>query len=124
MAYQTIDIQPLPEQTFRVVLDLVPYSCRVYWSEFDATMMEIVGEGKTGQWYIDIEGGEVNIKGMPLVTGCDMLGAMAYTTIGQLWVVDGSTKLSDPTYDSLGTDHKLVYVPLSDVSQIEDLVDQ
>lgn len=118
MAYQTIELEPLPEQTFRIVLDQVPYSCRVYWNFFDPTIKEMVGDGKEGQWHMDMEGGSISIKGMALVTGCDMLGAFAWDTIGQLWLVDTESKLSDPTYESLGTNHKLVYVPIADSTEI------
>lgn len=122
MAYQIIELEPFPEQTFRVVLDLVPYSCRIYWSDFDDTMKEIVGDDKEGQWYMDIASDQITINGMALVTGCDMLGAFAYDTIGQLWLVDTDSKLSDPTFESLGSNHKLVYVPLSDLITINEIV--
>lgn len=124
MATQIIPLEPAPEQTFRVVLDDVPYSCRVYWSDFDETVREIVGEGIEGCWYADIKGGEIDIKGMALVTGCDLLGAFAYDKIGQLWLADVGAKPSNPSYESFGVNHKLYYIPLADVESFNEATGQ
>lgn len=68
---------------------------------------------------MDLVGGDVTIYGMALVTGCDLLGAMAFDSLGQLWLVDTAPKPSDPTYDGLGSVHKLYYIPLADVALLE-----
>jgi hypothetical protein len=113
---QVIPITAYPEQTFRIVLDSVPYSWRVYWTAFDDTIKEIVGDDIDGMWYADIVGGGIEIKGMAIVTGCNMFDPYAYDQIGQLWLVDSEIKLTDPTYESLGVNHQLVYIPAADVA--------
>lgn len=123
MTQQLIPLAPIPEQTFRMVLDAIPYSCRVYWSEFDDTIRELAGNDHEGIWYLDLVSDQFTAYGIALVTGCDLLGAFSRTdVIGQLWLVDTATVLSDPTYDSLGTNHQLVYIPLADIPDLVESI--
>lgn len=110
---QVIPFQAFPEQTFRVTLGGILYTWRVYWSEFDETLKELAGADYLpgGKWYADIEGGQLRIGGMGLVSGCDLFERFGIPEIGQLWIVDSEEKLTDVSYESLGVNHQIVFIP-------------
>lgn len=113
MAYQTIEILDLPEQTFRIVLDGIQYTMRVYWTEYDDTIKEIMGD-IPGQWRIDIfnEDNSVNFLGVALVGGCDLIGQYNRSDIlGALWVIDNTQQGIEPEFESWGRTHELLYIP-------------
>ena len=122
MAYQTIPTTNYPEQSFRIVLDGTSYAWRVYWSQYDDTIKEIVGDDIEGQWYADIESDQITIKGMALVTGADLLQRYAFDQLGALWVVDNEQSPSDVTFDSFGTRHTLLYIPKAEVESFNRAV--
>lgn len=99
------------------MLDGVPLRVRVYWSEYEASMREIIGEGIEGQWYIDIndDAGTIAISGAALVMGADILGPYAYDTLGALWLLDTGETGADPGLLDMGERHKLVYVPAAEI---------
>lgn len=110
---QTIPVSNYPDQRFRITLEGVTLSMRVWWSAFDSIAAELVGDGIQGQWYMDMANtdGTISINGMALVTGCDMLEPYAFDGLGGLWLVDDEGKGRDPGLDDLGVIHTLYYVP-------------
>lgn len=109
---QTIQVTNYPEQNFRIVLDNVPLNMRVYWSNFDQWLIDLTGI--EGQWYCDIndETGVIIINGIALVTGCDMLAPYAFNQLGGLWVYNVEGKYDDLSYETLGVEHQILYVPV------------
>jgi hypothetical protein len=113
---QIIPVSNYPDQRFRLTLEGVPLSVRVWWSAFDSITAELIGDGIQGQWYLDMVStdGAIDINGMALVTGCDMLEPYAFDGLGGLWLVDDEGKARDPSLDDLGVTHTLYYVPRAD----------
>jgi hypothetical protein len=63
-------------------------------------------------WYIDIEGADfpLDIKGIKLVGGCNLLEPYAVLELGTMEVIDQEGAYADPTRDSLGDRHQVYYV--------------
>lgn len=67
-----------------------------------------------GGWFLDIANanGVPILSGIPLVTGADLLAQYAYLGFGgQLWVQTASDPDAVPTFDNLGGDAALYWVP-------------
>lgn len=113
---QIIPVTNYPEQVFRITLDGVTLAARVWWSEFDQITRDLVGDGIAGQWYMDMVStdGTVDIDGMALVTGCDMLEPYAFDGLGGLWLVNVESKPTDPALEDLGVQFQLIYVPVDE----------
>ncbi|MCP4537155.1 MAG: hypothetical protein GY832_08400, partial [Chloroflexi bacterium] len=73
------------------VLDGNSYRLTVHWNT------------TTEKWYMDVEGlnNTVDIKGIALLCGKDLLSPYGYIELGQLWMVDNSNANEDPNYDDL-----------------------
>ena len=69
----------------------------------------------TEKWYLSIEGlnNDVDIRGIALMTGKDLLAPYGYYELGELWVVDNQGENADPDYDDIGGRFTLEYTPLS-----------
>jgi hypothetical protein len=90
-------------QSFRTTLLGISYQLQLVWRE------TIEGGG----WVLDIASadGTALMQGIPLVTGCDLLGQYAYLSIGgELWVATDGDPDAAPTYDSLGDTSRLYFV--------------
>lgn len=67
-----------------------------------------------GGWILDIADSSGNpiIRGIPLVTGSDLLAQYKYLGIpGELWVQNSSDPAAVPTFTDLGTVTNLYFVP-------------
>ena len=111
-----IPVTNYPEQTFRITLDGTPYRMRVYWSQFDLSAQEIIGNGIEGQWYMDIDDDEgiVSIKAIALAAGADLFEPYAFDQLGGLWIIDRNEKAADPGLNDLGARHDILYVTVAD----------
>jgi len=90
-------------QYFNVTLGAAQYQLTLQWRKAP------VGGG----WFLDIADGQQNriLSGIPLVTGCDLLGQYAYAGIGgELWVQSDLDAGAVPTYQNLGTTSHLYFV--------------
>jgi hypothetical protein len=116
---QIIPVSNYPDQRFRITLEGVTLSMRVYWSAFDAITAQLVGDGIEGQWYLDMAStdGAIVLNGMALVTGCDMFEPYAFDGLGGLWLVDVEGKARDTGLSDLGVIHNLIYVPVDERAQ-------
>ncbi|GHV49938.1 hypothetical protein FACS1894216_01230 [Synergistales bacterium] len=97
-----IPLTPVP-QTFSIVLGDVRYTINLYWSDAE--------QGK--YWVIDIldaDTSEPIVKGIPLVTGCDLLAQ--FGTLGFKGSLVAYVSGSDerPGYDDLGGEGNLFFV--------------
>jgi len=63
-------------------------------------------------WYMDLKGvtNEVDLKGMKLVGGVDLLEPYAVIELGKMYIVDMSSRYEDPNYDNMGDRFQLLYV--------------
>lgn len=63
------------------------------------------------KWYMDIVGisNSVDIRGIAVVCGRDLLRQHGYSDLGQIWVIDGQKMDEDPTFESLGARHTIQY---------------
>lgn len=70
-----------------------------------------------GGWMLDLglPDGTPLVTSIPLVGGIDLLASFRHLGIpGSLFIMsDGPDPMADPTYDGLGTDSRLFYVPTS-----------
>lgn len=109
---QIIPVVSYPDQTFRVTLEGTPLDMRIYWSAFDASTRALIGDGIEGQWYMDMSNADlsINLKGVALVTGADILEPHGYSQFGGLWMAGPG----DMTFSSLGDTHQLLYVPVDE----------
>lgn len=124
MTIQTIEILDLPEQTFRIVLDGIQYTMRVYWTEYDDTIKEILGD-IPGQWRMDLTNADngVNLLGVAIVGGCDLLGQYNRSDIlGAMWVNDTTTQGNDPVFESWGDTHELLYIPKDEAESFHQAI--
>lgn len=97
-----IPLSPGGGQRFTVPLLGVTYTFELRWCE----------TGGTG-WVLDIgdNAGNSLADGIPLVTGCDLLGQLAYLGIGgQLIMQTNSGSDAVPTFDNLGVESKMFFV--------------
>jgi hypothetical protein len=106
---QIIPLTNYPEQTFRITLDGVALDCRVYWCNYDSTCQEIIGP-IAGQWRMDISGENIEVSGMALVAGCDLLEPFGFDKLGGLWLEN------DCTLEELGELYRLIYIPSAEVA--------
>ncbi|AUR89458.1 hypothetical protein NVP1123O_29 [Vibrio phage 1.123.O._10N.286.48.F3] len=108
-----IPVEAYPEQPFSMNLDGNVYTIRVYWTAYDEQIKAIVDDGNDGKWFMDIAGGAVNVKGIALVGGCDLLEPYAYSELGSLLVLDTSGNAEDPNFAGMGARFELRYLPKS-----------
>jgi hypothetical protein len=89
-------------QDFQITLGGVQYQMTLMWRA-----------APQGGWVLDIadSAGNEIVSGIPLVTGCDLLGQYAYLNFGgELWVQTDADAAAVPTYDNLGTTSHLYFV--------------
>ncbi|MCP4604483.1 MAG: hypothetical protein GY847_28835 [Proteobacteria bacterium] len=69
------------------------------------------------KWIMDIYGlntdSDVDIKGMALLCGKDLLDKHGFIQLGELWVIDNTGANEDPNYLEMGTRFSVEYTPLA-----------
>jgi len=71
--------------------------------------------GNTEKWYMDIKSvtGPVDIKGVALLVGIDLLAPYGYSDIiGPLEIIDNSGANEDPEYEGIGDRWTLEYTEI------------
>jgi hypothetical protein len=89
-----------PSYNYQVTLDINLYRFSFKWS-----VPELA-------WYLTIEGitdTTVNVNGIKLVGGVDLLEPFGLLDLGELWCVDMTTQRRDPEFDNVATDFLLYY---------------
>lgn len=102
MAFYEIPLSGVPE-TFSIALGPQSYRLRIGFANVDG-----------GGWFFDLSdtAGNPILCGIPLVTGCDLLGPYRYLGIpGRLWVTTDGDPDAVPTFDDLGTTSHLYFEP-------------
>ncbi|QKN86322.1 hypothetical protein vBYenM636_71 [Yersinia phage vB_YenM_636] len=109
-----IPISSYPDQTFSIELDGIPLQMRVYWSTFNDKMRQLVEEENGpeiyGAWHMDIVGSDIELYGLGIVQGCDIIEPYSIPELGGFFVGNIEGKASEITYDSLGNEHVLMYI--------------
>lgn len=88
-------------QSFQMIILNVTYQFTLIWRD------------AASEWVLDMADidGQPLIQGIPLVTGCDLLGQYAYVGLGfQLWVATDGDPAAVATYENLGTTSHLYVV--------------
>jgi hypothetical protein len=103
MSTVTIKVVQSPYYIGTVTLDGYVYQLKFAWNL------------ETVKWYLNIEGqnNDVDIKGIALLPGKDLLAQYGYHQLGQLWVIDNSGANEDPNYDDFGSRWTLEYTTIS-----------
>jgi hypothetical protein len=99
-----IPLQAGTPQTLNISLAGVTYGLTVVWNN------------NAQVWVIDIDDSNGNplIQGIPLVTGADLLEQYEYVGIGgSLYAVTDFDIAAPPTFDNLGQQGHLYFVPAS-----------
>jgi hypothetical protein len=93
-------------ETFRIALAGTAYRLTVIWRD---------DPGGMGGWFLDIadDNSVPIVEGIPLVTGADLLEQHAADSgiAGSLYVQTVQNPLAMPTFDNLGGDAQLFFVP-------------
>ena len=69
----------------------------------------------TAKWYLDLKGAtnDVDIKGIALLGGRDLLSPFGYRELGELRIVDNSGANEDPNFADMGGRFTLEYTTVS-----------
>jgi hypothetical protein len=69
---------------------------------------------ETEKWYLNLKGlsNDIEINGIAMLPGKDLLAPYGYRELGQLWVVDNSGANEDPNYDDFGSRWELQYTTI------------
>lgn len=69
---------------------------------------------RTEKWYMDLKGlnNTVEINGIALICGKELVGRFGYYELGELWVIDNSGAGEDPNYADMGGRFTVEYTPL------------
>lgn len=72
---------------------------------------------ETEKWYMDLKGlnNTVEVNGIALLPGKNLLAPYGFYQLGELWVIDNSGANEDPDYDQFGSRWTLEYTPLADL---------
>ena len=110
-----IPIEQYPDQTMRMDLDGKQTTIRLYWSDFDASLSALAADDgwvPDGCWNMDISNDELEVAGIVITGGCDILEPHAQASLGGLFLVPTKPEPEELTFESFGIDHLLLYVPI------------
>jgi len=91
-----------------------PQSLQINLGGVDVVLTLRYRDATDGGWILDIDDANKNalVHGIALVTGIDLLEQYAYIGLpGGLFLQSASNPDAVPTFDSLGVDAKLYWVP-------------
>jgi len=115
---KTLKLYSLSEYTIRVDLDQLPCELRVYWSEYsDAQKPNFDVDG---YWSMDIVSDQFDIKGIKIVSNCELLWPYALQNFGGFYLTDLSEKNNDPDYNGIGDRWELNYIPKDDIARFRE----
>lgn len=100
-ALQVIPVSSSRWQLVSTKLDSIPVEMRIYFNDVD--------DG----YFLDLESddGAINVTGLRLATGMDIVEGLAISEIGGLYVVDLEKQNAEVTFDELGSRFLLMYLP-------------
>lgn len=96
-----VNVKVLPYYNGTKSLDGNTYRLSLHWNTY------------TEKWYLNIKGlnNTVEINGIAMLCGKDLLAQYGYYELGQLWVIDNSGANEDPNYLEFGTRWTVEYTP-------------
>ena len=115
-----IPIEQYPDQTMRMDLDGKPTTIRLYWSDFDESLSALATDDgwiPDGCWNMDISNDEFEVSGIVITGGCDILEPHAQDSLGGLFLLPTKPEPEELTFESLGIDHLLLYVPIANYDE-------
>jgi len=91
---------PEPDQQFTIDLDNETVDITLRWNE------------TAKFWVMDMKGLTFNldIKGIALGPGVDILSPFAIRELGRLWIIDTDNLNYNPDFDNFGNRYQLLYV--------------
>ncbi len=98
-----INVKPNPYYVGTKSLDGNQYEFTIHWNTY------------TENWYLSLIGlnNDVDIRGMALLPGKDLLAPFGYYELGAMWMLDNSEADESPNFDDMGSQFTLEYVPLA-----------
>ena len=87
---------------FNTTLDGIMVKLTIKWNDTDLA------------WYLSIIGitdTSIDLKGIRLVCGIDLLYQYNILALGGLYMIDNDNELEDPNYDDFGTRFTMMYLP-------------
>ena len=118
---QIIPTSPYPEDMYSALTWMALSTTAVFIGRHTMTKLKRLSMTvTTAKWYMDIVGSNniVNVKGIALLGGCDLLEPYAYSELGSLLMLDTSGAAEDPNFAGMGTRFELRYLPKAINEQI------
>lgn len=105
---KTIPLFSEPDYEFQTDIEDQTVKLRVRWNQVEEA------------WYMDITGETFTLEllGLKLVGGVNLLKPHAVIELGGLFMLDSEEKNEDPDYDLLGDRYRLVYVEKDEMDGI------
>lgn len=99
--YNIIPLESGAGYNFLIGLEEIQYTFTVHWNV------------TASAYFLDIYSAtnSVDIKGIKLVPGIDLLAPYPINDLGSMYLIDYSGNDSEATFDSLGSTHQLLYTP-------------
>jgi len=102
----TIPLTPNPDYSFQIDIEDQTVELSIRWNLVDQC------------WYMDIFGVtfDLDLKGLKLVGGVNLLKPHAVLELGGLYILDAEEKAQDPDFDLIGDRYILIYVTKEEMS--------
>ena len=112
-----VPLQPISEYTFRIDLDELTNTVRIYWTEFsdDQPDMET-----GGFWSMDISNDLFTIAAIKLAAGVELMWPYSQIKFGGFFLYDMDGENKDPEFLSIGDRWQLDYIPVAEVESFRD----
>lgn len=100
-----IQLKQNPFYSFDIDLELDTFNFTIKWNMADSA------------WYLDIFGitCEIDIKGIKMAPGVNLLEPFAISQLCKLYIVDATGKNREPDFDNINIDYRLIYITFDDI---------
>lgn len=107
-----IQLQPVAEYTFRIDLEDLTNTIRIYWTEFSDDQRDME---TGGFWSMDISNELFTIAAIKLVTGVELMWPYSQIKFGGFYLYDMDGENKDPEFIGVGDRWQLDYIPVAEV---------
>ena len=108
-------LQELIDYTFRLDLDSIPTTIRIYWNEYSDA--DKANYDTQGVWFMGIENRILKIDDIKLVTGTELMWSYSHIDFGGFLLFDSMSENLDPEFIGMGNRWQLYYLELSEVAE-------